>query len=70
MEADGTYVLSGARVRAAPGNGDGSLEDEAGRGMMTPLASEAARAMLSATVRPGLQEFVAKLPAAQLVPKG
>ncbi|SFI90826.1 hypothetical protein [Albimonas pacifica] len=65
---DGCYMMAGVRVRCAPGNGDGSLWDEARRGVVTPLAEEGDREVVAALAGPDLRPFVEKLPVAKAIP--
>ena len=64
MDADGTFVRDGVRVRAAPGNGAGSLEDEYFWDVRTPLADEDARKTVCSLISSReLIDFVMSLPA-------
>jgi hypothetical protein len=65
IEPDGTYMLRGLRVRAAPGvgMGPGTLVDEASRDVRTPLDSEEARKVILGLCGPELKPFVRSLPA-------
>lgn len=64
---DGCYVLNGVRVRCAAGHGEGSLRDEHGRGISTPLASEEDRdTVLSCLSTPEMRGFVESLLAVRL----
>ncbi len=68
VASDGTYRKQGLRIRAGPGNGEGSLHDEFERGVRTPLAGDQARRMVLACVtNPELKAFVRSLPIARTV---
>lgn len=68
VDADGTFLLRGLRVRAAAGAGDlpGTLYDESARGVRTPLESEDARQLILGQVNAPLHEFVRALPVVRL----
>lgn len=63
VEVDGCYIKHGMRVRAGPGNGMGSLEDERERGIVTPLCSEHSRGVCLGLVGRDMKAFVRELPA-------
>ena len=68
VAGDGTYREQGLRVRAGPGNGEGSLHDEFERGVRTPLAGDKGKQMvLSCITDPELKAFVRSLPVARMV---
>ncbi|MDF2231584.1 hypothetical protein P2H44_03370 [Albimonas sp. CAU 1670] len=67
--ADGCYRMAGVRVRCAPGNGVGSLRDEAERGVVTPLAEEGDREIVAGLAGRDLRPFVEKLPVAKAIPR-
>lgn len=70
IDHDGCYLLQGIRVRVAPGNGPGSIDDEFERGVTTPLASEKDRKMCSDLAsRMDMRKFINSLPVAKLVPR-
>ena len=69
---DGCFMMDGVRVRAAPGwhEEQGSLADEADRGVRTPLAGEGARREVLGCCAPEHFELVASLPVAVVMPDG
>lgn len=65
---DGCYLLHGTRVRAAPGNGRGSIYDEFERGITTPLAGEKERkTCLDLVGSADLKQFIGTLTLAKLI---
>jgi hypothetical protein len=69
---DGCYVLGDVRVRCAPGHGEGSLRDEHGRAVLTPLGGDSDRELVLECVGGDeeLARFVEGLPVARLEPPG
>jgi len=65
---DGCFFTHGVRVRCAPGNGKGSLNDEFKRNQVTPLSDEAVRSEI-AGLSEGLREFTGSLPVVRLLPR-
>lgn len=67
--SDGCYRVQGLRVRAARGNGEGSLDDEMARGVVTPLhGDEGRRTCLGLCSGPDLRGFIRSLPVARPEP--
>lgn len=71
VDTDGCFSMAGVRVRCAPGNGHGSLHDEAERGVRTPVASEEDRKIILGLISsPRLRRLVEELPAVRAIPRG
>jgi hypothetical protein len=73
VDADGTYMLHGVRVRAGPGSGGvpGCIYDEMEAGVRTPFADEKARkTTLGLLSHADVIAFARSLPSVRLVPVG